>query len=254
MFGTGQKPTGTEMSAYQFVTEWLRGLKRNPAQIFRKTRSWHCPLCDYKGWFIDVGDRRDARCPSCASRERDRIIGLYWRREPWDFARADILHFSPEKSIWPRLKDYPGYVSSDVEPHKRATRVLDIRKLDCPDQSFDYLICNHVLEHVDEDAAAIRECFRVLRPGGKALFSVPLDIARAETWNPPPGTPQAEIERICGRLHVRLYGRDFPDLLREAGFEVSEIEILPDDDEQHRLVSPSADKVFVAVRPEEAPQ
>ena len=237
------------MSRRQFLTEWLRALKRNPAQIFRKSRKWHCPLCDFTGWFVDMADRRDARCPACGSRERDRIIGLYWRREPWDLAGSDILHFSPEKAIWPFLKDYPGYVSSDIERHKRASRVLDIQQLDVADESFDYLICNHVLEHVERDAEAMRECFRVMRPGGTALFSVPLDDSRAETWNPPPGTPQDEIERICGRLHVRLYGRDFPDLLRAAGFEVHEIAIRPEEDGRHRLRSPGVDKVFVARKP-----
>lgn len=237
------------MASYQFVAEWLRGLKRNPAQILRKSRRWHCPLCDFQGWFIDMAGRRDARCPNCASRERDRIIWLYWRREPWDFANKRTLHFSPEKSIWPMLRHHPGYVSSGVEPHKRAARVLDIRALDCAEGAFDYLICNHVLEHVDHDAVAMRECFRVLKPGGKALFSVPLDPDRAETWNPPKGTPKEEIERICGRLHVRLYGCDFPDLLRAAGFEVEVIEILAEDDARHRLLSPRVDKVFVAIRP-----
>ena len=237
------------MGAYQFVTEWLRGLKRNPGQIFRKSQSWHCPLCDYHGWFVDLGNRRDSRCPNCASRERDRIIGLYWRRTQRSFDDASILHFSPEKSIWPLLRCHPGYVSSDVEPHKRAMRILDIRKLDCADESFDYLICNHVLEHVDRDREAMRECFRVLKPGGEALFSVPLDDTRAETWNPPPGTPADEIARICGRLHVRLYGRDFPDLLTAAGFEVSEIEISEEDDARHRLSSAGVDRVFVARRP-----
>ncbi len=239
------------MGMYQFVTEWARGIKRDPRQILRKSRTWHCPLCDYKGWFIDAGSRPDARCPNCASRERDRIIGLYWRRTPWTLKGAAILHFSPEKSIWPMLSHLPGYVSSDVERHKRAMRLLDIRKLDLADKSFDYMICNHVLEHVDRDHDAMDECFRVLKPGGKALFSVPLDEKLEQTWNPPPGTSQAEIERICGRLHVRLYGQDFPDLLRSHGFEVSEVAIDDDDDAQHRLYSKGVDKVFEAVRPAE---
>lgn len=237
------------MGTYQFYSEWLRALKRKPGQIFRKTRTWHCPLCDFDGWFVDAGERRDARCPKCGSRERDRIIGLYWRRSPWDFAGAKTLHFSPEKSLWPLLKDHGGYISSDVQAHKRAMRILDIRDLDLPDQSFDYLICNHVLEHVDRDHDAMRECFRVLKPGGMALFSVPLDEGRAETWNPPPGTPQAEIERICGRLHVRLYGRDFPDLLADKGFAVEVIEVTDDDDQRCRLRAADVDKVFVARRP-----
>ena len=237
------------MRGKQFYAEWARAIKRRPGQLFRAHKVLHCPLCDHRGWFVDIGDRLQARCPSCGARERDRTIAVYWKRAGWDLDRGKILHFSPEKSIWPMLKDRPGYVSSDVVQHKRATRVLDIQNLDLPDAEFDYLICNHVLEHVERDGDAMRECLRVLKPGGQALFSVPQDLERAETWNPPPGTPQAEIERICGRLHVRLYGRDFPDLLRQAGFEVEEITVTPEEDARHRLITHSADKVYAAKRP-----
>lgn len=237
------------MNIYRYTTEWLRGIKRDPGQLRRKTRARHCPLCQFKGWFIDAGARRDARCPNCGSRERERIIGLYWRREPWDLDGARILHFSPEKAIWPRLRHLPGYVSSDVTRHKRAMEVLDIRRLAKPDASFDYLICNHVLEHVVEDRQAMAECFRVLRPGGVALFSVPIEPDLAEAWAPPPQTDAAEVARICGELHVRLYGADFPALLRDTGFTVREIEITDADDAAHRLRWPSVDQVFVAARP-----
>ncbi|MEM7509195.1 MAG: methyltransferase domain-containing protein [Pseudomonadota bacterium] len=237
------------MNLYRYTTEWLRGIKRDPAQLRRKTRSWHCPLCQFSGRFIDAGARRDARCPNCGSRERERIIGLYWMREPWDWAEARILHFSPEKAIWPMLRGLPGYVSSDVERHKRAAETLDIRALAKPDASFDYLICNHVLEHVVEDRKAMAECFRVLRPSGKALFSVPIEPDLAETWTPPPEMDAVEIARICGELHVRLYGADFPDLLRQTGFEVREIAISDAEDMAHRLRWPGVDQVFVATRP-----
>ena len=240
-----------KLNIYRQVTEWLRAMKRDPAQLFRKWgRTWTCPLCDYSGWFIDAGARRDARCPNCGARERERIIGLYWQREPWDLDGRSLLHFSPEKAIWPLLKDNPGYLSSDVEAHKRAMRLLDIRALDLEDQSFDYIICNHVLEHVHEDRAAMDECFRVLKPGGRALFSVPIEEDNAETWNPPPDMDPTEIARICGELHVRLYGLDFPDLLEQSGFKVREIIFSDQDDKKHRLRWSGVDKVFVAERPE----
>ena len=237
------------MNVYRFATEWIRGLKRDPRQLLRKSRTYECPLCGFRGWFIDAGDRPDARCPNCGSRERERIIGLYWRRVPWEFAEAKVLHFSPEKAIWPLLKRYPGYVSSDVVRHKRAARIIDIQAISEADQSFDYLLCNHVLEHVVRDRDAVHECFRVLKPGGIGLFSVPIATDRAETWNPPEGMAKEEIERICGRWHVRLYGMDFPNLLEEAGFEVSEIDFNEAEDERYRLRSRGMDKVYVAERP-----
>ena len=62
----------------------------------------------------------------------------------------------------------------------------------------------------------------------------------------------AEVARICGELHVRLYGRDFPQLLEQSGFVVREIEISDEDDQRHRLRWPGVDKVFVARRPRAA--
>ena len=97
----------------------------------------------------------------------------------------------------------------------------------------------------------MRECFRVLKPGGTAFFSVPLDQNRAETWEPPPGMPAAEIERICGWDHVRLYGRDFPDKLAAVGFTVDEIRFSAEDGERSRLTEKHAlepqglDRIFV---------
>ena len=93
-----------------------------------------------------------------------------------------------------------------------------------------------------------------LKPGGTALFSVPLDQERAETWEPPVDMPAAEIERICGWDHVRLYGRDFPDKLAAAGFTVSEITFTAEEGERHRLTEKHSlapqglDRIFVCTK------
>jgi SAM-dependent methyltransferase len=99
---------------------------------------------------------------------------------------------------------------------------VDILDLPYPDDSFDAILCSHVLEHVEDDSRAMRELHRVLRPGGWAIVLVPLDLERSETYEDPAITaPRARERAYWGRDHLRLYGRDFPDRLRETGFEVT---------------------------------
>ena len=120
-----------------------------------------------------------------------------------------------------------------------------------PDEHFDYVLCNHILEHVVNDRQGMRECQRVLKPGGIAIFSVPLFENGRETFEPPPGMSKREIQRICGWDHKRIYGFDFLARLREAGFETSEITCTPEDAARYRMTydkvgSISGHRVFVA--------
>jgi len=90
------------------------------------------------------------------------------------------------------------------------------------DASFDVILCSHVLEHVHDDQRAMRELFRILRPGGWAMIQVP--ISSKPTFEDPSITEPAERERVFWQAdHVRLYGLDIADRLLEAGFEVETV-------------------------------
>jgi SAM-dependent methyltransferase len=242
------------MNLSVFAQEYLRAAVRNPRQFLQSRPARLCTICGYEGRFLDVGPRPEARCPNCSSKERDRITGLYLSREGHDLTDKAVLHFSPERPFFRMWRRNPRYVAGDVKLSKVANAVVDITDIQFADGHFDYLICHHILEHVPEDAKGMRECFRVLKPGGTALFSVPLDQERGETWEPPPGMPEAEIERICGWDHVRLYGRDFADKLAAAGFSVSKIAFTPEEGERHRLtekhgLAPQGlDRIFVCTK------
>lgn len=242
------------MNLSVFVQEYLRGAVRKPGQFLASRPQRTCPVCDYTGRFLDVGPRPEARCPNCSSKERDRIMGLYLRRERIDMTGKAILHFSPERPFFRKWKGNPNYVAGDVKISSVANAVVDITKIQFGEAHFDYLICHHILEHVPDDAQGMRECFRVLKPGGLAFFSVPLDMERAETWEPPPGMSKAEIEKICGWDHVRLYGRDFKTKLEAAGFGVSEIAFTTEEAERYRLSEQHAfslqglDRIFVCTK------
>jgi predicted SAM-dependent methyltransferase len=173
---------------------------------------------------LPVGPNRpSARCPNCGARDRQRYLWLYLERKTnllVDDLR--VLHFAPERIFEKWLASQPNldYVSADLE-RPRAMVKADITDLPFPDDSFDVILCSHVLEHVVEDRAAMRELYRVLRPGGWALVLVPIDFGRSETFEDAAVVAPAERERLFGQAdHVRVYGRDFRARLEEAGFTV----------------------------------
>jgi ubiquinone/menaquinone biosynthesis C-methylase UbiE len=91
----------------------------------------------------------------------------------------------------------------------------------CKDNSFDVVLCNHVLEHVPDDRRAMRELQRVLRPGGWAILQTPVDPQRAETFEDPAIVSPRDRERAFGQHnHLRIYGRDYKERLENAGFRV----------------------------------
>src|SRR5688572_7737329 len=99
-------------------------------------------------------------------------------------------------------------------------RVLNIEAIDMPDESWDVVVANHVLEHVD-DRKALAEIRRVLTPGGFAIFSFPLALGFEQTYENPAITSRAERELHFGQWdHVRYYGADAADRIAAAGFEV----------------------------------
>lgn len=133
-----------------------------------------------------------------------------------------LLHFAPENALARRLSALPRveYVTADLDPGA-AMVAADITALPFADSSFDAILCIHVLEHVDDDRAAMRELRRVLAPGGFAIVMVPLDLDRAETYEDASVvSPEDRRREFWQSDHVRLYGRDLAERLRAAGFEV----------------------------------
>ena len=230
------------------IEEWARGLLRDPGQYVAPRALRECTVCDFEGRFMTGPGRRERRCPNCGSRERDRIIGLFMRREGLTVTGKRVLHMAPEAAFrrtWPAA---PGYVAADLVPTRTSERRVDITAIDFPDARFDLIICNHVLEHVDADAKAIGELYRVLDPKGVAIISVPVAADRLTTWTPPADMPRTEVDHICGLGHVRLYGMDFEDRLRAPGFRVERITFSSAENERHRL----ADEIVQLCRKDRA--
>ena len=170
-------------------------------------------------------DPNNPICPRCGAQARHRALWLYLHERTHLFSGKGlrVLHFAPERALGQALAGAPGieYVSADLED-PAAMEHFDITDIPHPDGSFDVILCIHVLEHVEDDRRAMRELRRILAPGGFAVVLVPLDLDRAETYEDPSITDPAERERAFWQSdHLRLYGRDFADRLREAGFDVT---------------------------------
>jgi SAM-dependent methyltransferase len=191
----------------------------------------HCPLCDEDHRFLPIGSppRLNALCSSCGSLERHRLLGLYLKQRPELIQGRAILHFAPEIAIKKLVSQLrPGrYVTADLAPG-RADIVLSIEDITLSEQ-FDVVIANHILEHVN-DRVALRELYKALIPGGLAIMMVPIVEGWASTYE------NSEVKTEAGRLrhfgqedHVRLYGRDFRDRIREAGFDLQEFTATPGD-------------------------
>jgi SAM-dependent methyltransferase len=181
-----------------------------------------CPCCG--GHF-----RRMARllisgwggiCPRCRSHPRHRAIALLLASG--DLPGGRLLHFAPESvfdQVFARLPEVER-VTADL--HAPADLRLDITDMDLPDSSFDLIFCSHVLEHVPDDRAAMRELRRVLVDGGLALILVPYRPAVTTYEDPSITSPLDRMVAFGQQDHVRIYGSDLPDRLHEAGFEVED--------------------------------
>jgi len=184
-----------------------------------------CPICGYTGRFLSLerGQRLDARCPGCGSRERHRLQHLFLTEGGrWALEGQRVLHFAPERYMLRIMQENPLYVSADLHQSDAELR-MDARRIDFPDSSFDVVIAHHLLEHVPDDHLVLREFARVLRPGGTALLAVPQNHTVDRTDEDSAVVePMQRFWRFTGFDHCRMYGRDFPDRVAEAGFEVTE--------------------------------
>lgn len=211
-------------------------------------RSRECPICGTRRRrFLPYGyvtSREDALCPSCLSLERHRMIWLWIRNNTSLLAeRPMLLHIAPEVSLMSRLKRlYRGtthYITADLES-PLADYHFDVEKIPLENESVEVIICNHLFEHVKDDRRAMRELYRIMRPGGWGIMIVPEDRSRATTFEDDTITDPKERTRLFGQYdHRRIYGRDYDKRLAEAGFIVERIpfeaQLTPEEQSLYRV-------------------
>lgn len=169
--------------------------------------------------------RENVLSPGTLSLERHRLLWLYLKNET-DFFTAPlkVLHFAPEQAFYKRFRKLKNldYTTTDLNSPLADVKA-DICNLPFAENSFDFILCNHVLEHIPDDRKAMQELYRILKPGGTGIFQIPQDLSREITFEDNSITDKKERARIFGQYdHVRIYGRDYFDKLRAAGFTVEE--------------------------------
>lgn len=215
--------------------------------ILMKGDKVECPICDgHFRSFLPYGTvkRRDnVLCPKCLSLERHRLLHLFLQQKT-DFytAKHKLLHIAPEQCFYKRFRKQANldYLTGDLYSPLADVK-MDIHEMPFEDARFDIVLCNHVLEHVDDDAQAMREIYRVLKPGGWAVMQVPLDDTREETYEDKSITsPEDREKHFWQKDHVRLFGLDYPKRLEKAGFKVEPVnlwnELGPELRERYRLM------------------
>ena len=195
-----------------------------------------CPLCGCRRRkFLPYGyvsPRENALCPNCLALERHRLLWLWLLRES-DLGRGAValprlLHIAPEVALMRKFrKMYASqperYVTADLES-PLADMHFDVQQIPMGDGEVDTIICNHILEHVEDDSKALRELYRILRPNGWAVILSPVDLEREHTFEDDTITDPKERTRIFGQYdHRRIYGRDYVERLAAVGFEVYDI-------------------------------
>lgn len=171
--------------------------------------------------------RPNAACPHCGSLERHRLLWLYLHLATnlFQLPRKKLLHFAPERCFRDRFKNEPAidYTSVDLSSPVADVKA-DIQALPFADQSYDFILCSHVLEHIPDDRLAMRELKRVLTPAGTAVIIVPQRDADTTLEDPSITTPE-DRKRVFGQSdHLRYYGRDFRQRLTETGFQYEEVD------------------------------
>ncbi|QHI38547.1 Demethylrebeccamycin-D-glucose O-methyltransferase [Kordia antarctica] len=184
--------------------------------------------------FLSYGyaiNRENALSPSTLSLERHRLLWLYLQNETDFFTKPQkVLHFAPEQAFYKRFRKQKNleYTTTDLLSPLADVKA-DICDLPFEDNSFDTILCNHVLEHIPDDTKAMQELYRVLKPGGMAILQIPQDLDREITFEDDTIVDKKERTKIFGQYdHVRVYGLDYFDKLRSIGFRVEEVDYTAD--------------------------
>jgi len=190
-------------------------------------------------------------CPRCLSNDRERHVFLYLQKHhPELFIKQlKMLHIAPEKNLWElfRRQKNIDYIPAGLDMQLASVN-MDITNISEGDNSFDVVICNHVLEHIVDDVLAMSELFRVMKQGGFAILQVPISFVIDKTIEDSAVVdPNERREKFGQSDHVRIYGIDYISRLESVGFSVEMVDFVSEfsADEVERYSLIPEEKIFV---------
>lgn len=235
----------------------MSGLGLSVLGFFNRGNDVECPICQhtYKRFlpYGRINPRKNALCPSCLSLERHRLIWLYLRdKTPFFKGPLDVLHIAPEQCFLKPFEQTHGdrYITADLESPLAKVK-MDIHQMPFADQSFDVVLCNHVMEHVANDIQAMGEIRRVLKPGGFAILQVPFFAPVPDhTMEDATVTDPRERERQFGQDdHVRKYGKDYEERINRSGLNAQPDDFAKTLPNAARYGISTGEVIYKAVRP-----
>lgn len=196
-------------------------------------------------------------CPRCLSNNRERALYFFIRKQEGLLTSKRILHFAPERNLYPLISsaDYVEYVCGDLDTKNyshlsRKIERIDVTDIAYPDESFDIVICNHVLEHIPDDARAMKEILRVLRKSGMAILMVPVGTNLQDTYEDPSKVTEEERAVAFGQYdHVRVYAeKNYMERLKSAGFEADAHTLDMDTEETRKYGINPREKIYLGFK------
>ena len=193
----------------------------------------------------------DWSCPVCDSHPRFRLMWLFLKSRYENKSELSVLHFAPEHCLKKLMVElFPvNYKTADIETGSAMLQVDIANMYSIDSNSFDIVICSHVLEHVKDDLRALSEIYRVLKKDATAIIVVPMK-GEITTEDPYCNDPIERLKRFGQDDHFRLYGDDFYDRVKKVGFEVSLIssEDFIESPDLRTLLGINNEKIFVGIK------